>query len=265
MPVRKPIFVVPLALGTIATGNEIAGKPATNLNRAKAIGLTWKSSGNTNLWVRGDLATAKPIDFMAVVSANALVGTLVRLRLGDTQAEVDGVAAPYDSTALNFISPSITRPDGLYLSHLELPSLQTKRWWRIDITGHTGDFEASILVLGQTITPSRFYNLDFERGIRDLGSLDFSRFGVFDEEDGSIFRTLDFSLGWLTEAEFETSFRPMTEALGSRGIVYLCFDPDPTTYRQAKTYLGVLAKPPFARGAKKPATYAMDFQFISMI
>lgn len=264
MAIRKPIFIVPLELGTIATGNEIAGKPATNLNRKKAIGLTWKSSGATNLWARGDFGSAKSIDFMALVSANALAGTTIRLRLGATQAAVDGTAG-YDSAALTFISPSITRTDGVYHSHLEIGSVQSFRWWRIDIAGHTGDFEASTLVLGAAITPSRFYNLDFERGVRDLGSLDFTRWGVFDEEDGAIFRTLDFTMGWMAEAEYETSFRPMAETLGARGIVHVVFDPDPTTYRQAKTYLGVLGKPPAARGIKKPATFAMDFSIVSMI
>ena len=264
MAIRKPIFVIPIDLGAIATGNEISGKPASNLNRNKAIGLTWKSSGDTNLWVRGDLTTAKPIDFMTLISANALAGTLIRLRLGDTQAEVDGTA-DYDSTAVAFINPSITRADGLYHSHLEIGATYTKRWWRIDITGHTGDFEASTLVLGQAITPSRFYDIGFERGVRDLGSLDFSRFGVFDEEEGAIFRTLDFTMAWQTEAELEASFRPMVESLGSRGVVLVVFDPEATTYRQAKTYLGVMAKPPFAKGTKKPATFAMDFSITSMI
>lgn len=263
MPVRKPIFIIPLELGTITTGNEIAGKPAANLNRKKAISLTWKSSGTANLWARGDFGSAKSIDFMSLVSANALAGTTIRLRLGATQAAVDGVAG-YDSTALAFISPSIA--DGVPVhSHLEIGSVQSYRWWRIDIAGHTGDFEASTLVLGKTIEPSRYYNIGFERGIRDLGSLSFSRFGVFDEEDGAIFRTLNFTLAWQTEAEIETSFLPMAEALGSRGVVFVCFDPQAAAYRQSKTYLGVMDKPPFATGTKKAATYSQEFQIVSMI
>lgn len=264
MAIRKPLFIVPLDLGTITTGNETAGYPAANLNRPKAIGLTWKSTGAANVWVRGDLGANKDIDFCSIVSANALAGTTIRVRLGDTQAEVDGTA-DYDSTAVAFISPSITREDGLYHSHLELPSVQTKRWFRIDIAGHTGDFQAANLVLGKKIEPSGFYNFEWAIGIEDLGGLEISRYGVFDEEVGSIMRTLEFSLGWQTEAEFETNFRPMMEKLGTRGIIYLCFDPDPTIYRQAKTYMGVFSKPPYARSARKPQTYSQDFQILSYI
>lgn len=260
----KPFFVVPLDLGTIATGNQASGFPVTNLNRRKAIGLTWKSSGNTNLWARGSFGATRSIDFCSLLEANALPGTTIRLRLGTTQAQVDGTA-PYDSGTLTFINPSITREDGLYHSHLELPSVQNASWWRIDIGGHTGDFQAASLVLGQKITPSRFYNLDFEYGIEDLGSAEFTRWGVLDEEPGLIFRTVSFTLAWQTEAEFEASFRPMIEKLGKRGIVYLCFDSEATAYRQARTYFGILSKPPFAKGVRKPKTFSQEFTMLSMI
>lgn len=260
----KPFFVVPLNLGTITTGNEASGYSAAFLQRRKTIGLTWKSIGNTSLWVRGNFGSALPVDFMSLISANALPGTQIRLRLGSTQAAVDGTAA-YDSGAVPFINPAITREDGLYHSHLELPSVQTYQWWRIDITGHTGDFQAANLVLGQKMTPGRFYNQDFEYGARDLGDLAFGRFGVVDETPGAVLRTIGFTLGWTTEAEFETLFRPMIEKIGRRGLVFCCFDPTATVYRQARTYLGVLDKLPFARGIRKPNTFTMDWLIVSLI
>lgn len=262
--IRKPLFVKPLDLGTIATGNETSGYPAANLNRHKAIGLTWKSTGNTSVWARGQFASSQSIDFCAIISANALAGTKYRLRLGTSQAEVNGTA-PYDSGALDFISPSITRSDGLYHSHLELPSIKTATWWRIDITGHTGDFQASNLVLGAKIEPSHFYNYDWEYGGEDLGSAEIGRWGVIDEDPGIFLRTLDFTLAWQSEAAFEASFRPLIEAVGKTKLVYICFDPEATTYRQARTYMGLFGKVPFARGVRKPRTFTQDFQIRSYI
>lgn len=264
MAVTKPFFVVPLDLGTMTTGNETAGYPAINLKRFKAPGLTWKTTGNTNCFVRGDFGSAKAVNYIAIVSANALVGTQFRLRLGTSQAAVDGTAG-YDSAATTFISPSITREDGLYHAHFELPSTQTFQWWRVDITGHTGDFQAAKLILGTKITPSKFYNIDYEYGVKDLGDLSFNRWGVFDEEPGVIFRTVAFTLAWQTEAEYETSFRPMLEKLGKRGVVFCCFDPTANTYRQARTFMGVFEKVPGARGVRKAATLAQDFSITSYI
>ena len=80
MPIRKPMFVVPLSLGTIATGNEASGFPASNLGETDAAGLVWKSSGATNVWARGNLGSAQSINFAALIAANA-IGTSTKLRL----------------------------------------------------------------------------------------------------------------------------------------------------------------------------------------
>lgn len=263
--IRKPIFIRPLDLGSMTCGNARSGHGVPHLNRHKAPGLTWKTEGNSNLWARGDLGSTKAIDFCSLISANALAGTQIRLRLGTSQAEVDGGSAPYDSGAVDFISPSITREDGLYHSHLELSAVENARWWRIDITGHTGDFEAMNLVLGEKIEPSRYYDLDFEYGGIDLGDLDITRWGVFDETAGQIWRSVEFTLNWQTEAEYETKFRPLAEAVGRRGVVYVCFDPEATTYRQSRTYMGVFDKIPYARGRRKPRTLGQEFKILSYI
>jgi len=261
-----PFAVKPLALGAMATGNETAGKLAAYLGETKYIGMTWRSTGASNVWIRGDFGTAQVIDFISLLSANALSGTTIRVRLGDTQAHVDGASSPYDSGVLPFISPSITRPDGLYHSHLQLGTPQTRRWWRIDIGSHTGDFEAAMLIMGQMITPARYYSQGHKFGVEDMGDVKVNRWGVPDETDGLIFRTLEFTLGWMDEAEFETKFRPLTEAIGKRGVALWCFDPAATTYRQARTYFGWLKDAPYATvGTAKPGTVSHDFSILSMI
>jgi hypothetical protein len=232
-----PFIVVPLALGTIATGNERANRPAAHLGETLYKGMVWQSNGNGDLWVRGDFGAAQAIDFVAVMGANALPGTTIRIRLGDSQAEVDG-SADYDSTALPFIDPAVTRADGVYHSHHELPSTVTKRWWRIDIGGHTGDFSASVLVIGLKRQPARYYETMWKTAIRDLGSVTFSRNAVPGLVTGLKLRTLQYSLRWISEAECETMFAPLDELLGRTTPFYLCFDPADTTYRQRRTFFG---------------------------
>lgn len=266
MPIIQPFAVRPLDVdpASIATGNEKAERPAANLSRLRHIGMTWQTDGAGSAWVRGQLAAAAGIDFVSMINASALPGTTIRVRLGTSQGEVDG-AAPYDSGALPFISPATTRESGLYHSHLELPAVQTTSWFRIDIGGHTGDFEAAGLVMGRKIQPARFYDRDFEFGIEDLGSLDISRNGVSGETPGLVLRTLLFRLSWVTKAEFETEFRPMIEALATRKPSFWCFNPEPTVYRQNETFFGYFGRPPFARGGQKPQTFAVEFQIRSLI
>ncbi len=258
-----PFAVVPLGLGTITTGNETTSGPAANLN-LNFLGMVWKSNGNANLFVRGDMGVAQTVDFVAMLSANAAVGTKIRIRFGMTQAEVDGTA-PYDSGAIDFISPSIVRKDSRYHSHHEIASAVTARWWRIDISGHTGDFSAFRLIMGKKLTPARFYDRDFERGVDDYGSLEISRLGVLHVTPGVKLRRLKFKLSWVTEAEVEEMFMPMIEEIGGTGLTYWCFDPEPTIYRQRRTYFGWFSQVPFATGGAKPKTFQKDFDIISLI
>lgn len=262
--IEKPIFVDPLSLGDIVVSTAQAGHSASSLNRLETMGLTWRTTGSGAIWARGQLEGEQLVDFLAIISANAQPGTSYRLRLGATQAEVDG-AAPHDTGALPFISPAITRADALYHSHLRLPVPVAATWWRIDITGHTGPFEAAGIVLGKAIEPSRFYDKDFERGMEDLGSVEINRFGVPDAVAGVKLRTLLFTLSWLNEAEYEDTFRPLAEKLGTTAPIFCCFDPAATTWRQGKTYLGFLGRAPFARGSVKPRTMAMELQIRSLI
>jgi hypothetical protein len=262
MTIQLPFCVEPLALGTVTTGNERANRLAAYLDEEKDAGMVWQSTGNANLWIRGNFGSAKPIDFVSLLSANALPGTTIRIRLGDTQAEVDGTA-DYDSGVLPFISPSIIRDDGYYNSHHQLPSVQTKQWWRIDIAGHTGDFEAATLVMGKRITPARYYDRGFEYGVEDMGGMSFGTYGVVSEEDGIVLRTLKFKLSWITEAEWETMFRPLVERIGQRGFLFWCFDPEPTVYRQAKTYMGPTTRMPSVVSGSKPGTFGLEFSITS--
>lgn len=261
--ILKPIMVVPVDLGTVTASTEVTGAEASNLDRLDAPGLVWRTTGSGAIWARGNMASAA-INFLAIISANAQPGTTYRLRLGTTQAQVDGTA-PYDSGALPFISPAITREDGLYHSFLQMPALTTATWWRIDIGGHTGAFEAMGVVMGKQIEPSRYYDSDYERGIEDLGGVDLNRFGVATITDGLILRTLLFNLSWINEGEFEDTFAPMIEKVGTTAIVYCCFDPQATTWRQRRTYMGWIGQAPYARGGTKPRNVQMQLKFRSLI
>jgi hypothetical protein len=265
MPIQKPFCIRPLGLTAIATGNEVANRPAAHLALPQYAGMRWQSSGNGNLWVRGQFGgSVQAVNFMTLMAANALPGTTIRLRLGTTQAQVDGTA-PYDSGAVAFISPSRTENSGLYHSHLEPPSIVNASWWRIDIGGHTGDFSASALIMGQKRTPSNFYNRDREIGFEDLGNLEFSRNGVPAETPGAVLRTLLFRLQWVEDEEFWTLWAPLMEQKGKRQLVYWCFDPEATVRRQAKSFLGYFTRDLVKRGNDFPRANQMDFQLRAVL
>lgn len=264
MAIQLPFAVEPVLIGAVAGGNELANRPGSHLARLDYMGMVWRSSDAVNLWVRGQFSAVQTIDFVSLINAAAQAGTTIRVRLGNTQAEVDGTAQ-YDSGALPFINPAITREDGSYHSHLEIAAPVSCTWWRIDIGGHTGAFEAAGLVMGKKLTAARFYDLSFEHGVKDLGSLTISPGGVVTETPGVVLRTLLFQMSWVSEAEHFEMFGPLAERIGQRGLTYWCFDPEPTVYRQAKSYLGYFTKDIYARGRPKPRTFSQEYSILSLI
>lgn len=262
MAIQKPFCVMPLPLTDIFFGNARLNRPAEHLAMPQHVGMRWQSDGTSNLWVRGQFdGAAAAVNFMSLMGTNAGADTTIRLRLGTSQAEVDGSSADYDSGTLDIIDPARTEASGRYHSHLEIPSVQTASWWRIDIGGHTGDFSASALIMGEKRTPSNFYNRDREFGFEDLGSLEISRGGVVAEIPGVVLRTLLFRLEWATEEEWWTLWSPLAETNGKRQLLFWCFDPEATVRRQSKTYLGYMARDLFARGGIAPTANQIDFQF----
>lgn len=255
----KPLFVVPLT-ATVTAGSEASGHPASHLMRFKSPGLTWKANGAA--WIRGQVGALNPIDFVSVMAANADSGTTWRVRLGTSQAEVDGTA-PYDSGALPFISPSYTSLDGLYHSFLSLNAATTASWWRIDFGGTPAAIEAGAVVIGAKVQASRYQNYDWEFGVEDAGENRITRNGVLDEQPGIKLRTIDFTLDWMTEAEWESKFAPMVYSVGETEALYCCFDPAATAYRQNRTYFGQFRKAPYARGRRKIQTYGGEFKLRS--
>lgn len=266
MPAQKPFAVLPLALLNIATGNAKPNRPATHLGLPAYPGMRWESDGNSNLWVRGQFNGTQAVNFISLMGANALPGTTIRVRLGTTQAQVDGTA-PVDSGVQTLINPARTEASGLYHSHLELGSVANAAWWRIDIGGHTGDFSASALVMGLKRTPAYFYNRDREFGFEDLGEFEIARNGVVADTPGVVLRTLLFRLAWVDEAEHFEKWAELglRKADGTKQTVLWVFDPEPSIYRQRKTYLGFMARDPFNRGNDVGVFGTMDVQFRAIL
>lgn len=266
MAIQKPFAVEPVPLGAITTGNEKTNRRASNLGQFENPGMVWETTGAANVWARGDFGSAKEIDFVALLSTNAIPATSAMIRLGDSQAEVDG-AADYDSGTQVIRSPSLTHHSGLYHWYWELPSIQTKQWWRLDIGSHTGDFRSMALIMGKRFQFAEFYNTSgFSFGMDDLGSIDFGRYGVNGREDGIKLRTLNMEFGWMSEADRATKFQPLRDRLGNTGMAYWCFDGEPTDQRQDKQYFGWLRKPmAFQASTFKQDRFGTQVDIISII
>lgn len=266
----KPIIMRPYAFSSLSSDNARAGYGAVNAGRFKAAGVVYRSDGSTNVNLKGHFgAGGLPIDFVALLSCNATSSTTARFKLGSSAANAaSGVSYDSGAQVIRSPAPAVERADGLSHWFWELPSAVSgsgANYCQLDIGSHTGDFEASMLVVGKKVQADRSYNLDYGFGADDLGGADLSNWGVVEDTGGVVRRSLDFALAWESEAKFETEFRPLIETVGQREPVYVCLDPQATSYRQARTYFGLLKRPLFARGSRRPGTFLQEYSIISLV
>lgn len=258
-----PFFVVPIDLSThfYAVQNERSTNPWVNATEYQFAGMTYRSNGNSPapaLYL--DFGQATQIDFVGLLGANAIPTTEWRVYGADVLATIDTIQQ-FNSSSVPFIAPATTGR-ALYNSFLE--PMQARRAWEIQITVHTGDFEAAFLVMGKKVSPSRWYDPEWEAGPDDQSTISFTRQGVPDIAPGRMLRKVKFTMSWLTEDEYESSILPMLLAAGKTNPIYCCFDPAATTYRQSRTYFGWLTDvtPPRKKAYNR---YEKSFEILSMI
>lgn len=225
---QKPFIVKPLDLGTITSGNERANRPAQHLNERFFAGMVWQSNGSASLTASGEFDDTYEVDFCALLGTNATETTTINVTVGGSSTGAQLIRDP----------EPLPPPSGLYHAHVEFDAPVSGSTWSISIGGHTGDFQASILVLGLKQTPSKYYETQWKVGVRDLASLSFARNGIADLTPGQKLRTLQFKLGWLNEQEMEEVWAPLDEYLGRSEPHFWCFDPEATEWRQRRTFFG---------------------------
>lgn len=259
---QLPFAVVPHTLLDITAGSAQPGRPGSHVGELAYPGMIWQSVPEQGgEYLRGRFIGPRGVDFIALLGTNAKPGTVIRYMLSTTPI---GVTANTYDVSETLISPARTEASGVYHSHHQLAPVVAS-YWGIDISNHTGGFQAAGLVIGQRSSPATYYDPTWERGVEDLGSLELTRWGVPEITPGRIARKLSLRFGWLSEQDQEQKFATLAALLGKRGLSYWCFDPEPTVYRQAKTYMGWFRSPPYARAGAMPGRHESGFELLSLI
>lgn len=259
----RPLFVRPYEGMAITAQNAATGFPASHLGVLRHSGLIWRSVTATP-FITIDLGESRAIDFVGLLATNANPTTALRVRIGDTQAEVNA-AGDHDSGAQIIRSPSVSLESGQYHSFYKLDSAITKRWVRIDISGHSGPFEASHLVIGESKTPEYFPSPDFEFGADDQTGFEIVAGGIASGADDLPNRTLRINFPWMTESDYETYFRHLVERHGVNRPFYLCQDPAETAFRMSRTYFGYFPTPPVTSATRIPTIMQFNAPMVSLI
>lgn len=120
-------------------------------------------------------------------------------------------------------------------------SLPAARYYRLFWQGAAQfDLTVSRIVIGQRLVLERNFSFGAAFGVRDLGSLDFSRRAVLIRNRGKKLRTVGLTFSNIRKDEVEAAVKPLLEQIGNTEMVALVTDPAADAQRQNRMYFGPL-------------------------
>ena len=238
------IVVKPLPLASVSASSTAAGYDPANIGN-DYMGVVWKSAtGAASRTITVDMGANVVIDTVVLLGCTGADANWTLKVEAATSAQGNTFpAGSWVSATLPFLAgsemPVSGRGRALWLAPASPPP--ASRYWRVTIGGlGTGAATVGRLVLGRKIQLAENVVYGAAFGVRDLGSLDFSRRGVLLRQRGKRLRTINVSYEAVTRAEVESYIHPLLEELGNTDPLAFILDPDADAQRQNRIWFGVM-------------------------
>lgn len=163
-------------------------------------------------------------DFLAILAANVSPTATIQLRTHNALSSLLG-APLYNSGVLPFWKHSNYIKWPKVNSLIKIPTIRGEQYVRVDIVDTTnlyGFIEVGRVYLSKSWTPT--YNMPYNWSIKwnDLSESETTRYGNKYVSYRKKYRTLDFSLDWLSEAEmYDNAFNLMRYRGNSKDILVI--------------------------------------------
>lgn len=205
--IQPAIIVLPEPILATLGDSAVTGFPSFNVTRDAPV--CWQS---THASLHGITITTagNPIDTIAVLNTNLPEATTVTIR-GDNSSANLGASAAFILSGQNFRASANMPGRPGYHGLFRLSSPQSYRYWRLEFSVSTlpttkAYFEHIILGLNRS---SKNYSADMSESPLPLGTLERGRTGYPDRVQGLAMRRADFTLSYMTEAQFQTLYQDL--------------------------------------------------------
>lgn len=235
-------ILAPLPIPAAAASNTAAGRAPVHVGNDYA-GVVWQSNGEASPWIVIDLGGDLPIDTVSMFGL-AGISTANTLTIQTATAAQGGGFGGGSYTAFVTAATALagaTMPlSGKGVSLHSIAAPVTCRYVKIAFTGLAGAIQIARCVIGKRIVLERNFSFGGARGVRDLGSVDFSARGVLLRRSGKKLRTAALTFSCVNKDEVEAHTQPLIERLGNTETAALFTDPAPDPQRQNRAYFGFL-------------------------
>jgi hypothetical protein len=205
-------------------------------------GVVWSSVSSASHAMVIDLGADRAVDTLMLFGVVAPAGASISAQ-GATAAQGSSFSAGSysDSPLVSMFAGAAPLTGGTRVSIMTPTGWPPVRYVRFAIVlPAAGVIQISRAVAGARIPLARNFSFGAAFGVRDLGSVDFSRRGVLLRTRGAKLRTLGLSFSNLRKEEVETSTRPLLEQVGNTEMVALVTDPAADVQRENRCYFGPL-------------------------
>ena len=237
------ILLEPLAFSAISASNTASGYSASNV-ALDFIGLVWRSdSGATARSLTIDLGADTALDTIVLLGlAGAASGWTWSIDLA-TAAQGAFSGDFWTGSAETLLAGTAMPVSGLGKALWQAPggAPAAARYVRINFPSHGSTaVEVSRVIIAPKIQLDRNFKYGAAKGVRPLGSLDFSIRGVPLRRFGKKLRGLGISFGAVHRDEVEQEIQPLLERVGNDTAITIVEDPAAHAQRQNRIYHGWL-------------------------
>lgn len=243
----------PLAMPSIVVSSVALG--AGQYMGNDYAGVVWRSAVGDVATITVDLGADRPLDALMLFGVDGTTiesATLeVRIATAAQGPNFTGQSITTGAGAGNFWSAPVqallsgerlSSGAGVAIASWATPAPAMARYMQLRIVGMTaaGSVQISRIVVGKRIQLARNFGYGAAFGIRDLGSLDFTRRGVLQRSRGKKLRTVGLTFSNIYKDEVEAVTQPLLERIGNTEMIALLTDPGTSDRRQNRSYFGPL-------------------------
>jgi hypothetical protein len=235
----------PLAAAAASATSTSVGDPSYVLN--DYAGVVWQSGVGDAAALTIDLGADMPVDAIMLFGLRGFAATaMVQIALATAAQGAGFGGGSFWAATQGLLAGSVMPTSGKGVMLWAAPDAAAPpasvRYVRLSFTGLGAGavIQVARAVIGQRIQLARNFGYGAAFGMRDLGSVDFSRRGVLLRTRGAKLRTLGLTFSNIRKDEVEATTRPLMEQLGNTETVALVTDPAADAQRQNRCYFGFL-------------------------
>lgn len=261
------ILLKPLPATALTTSTAAGYDPSYAFN--DYMGVVWKSTAHTLVSFYLDLGADVPLNTIILLGCDGATSSWSLAVSANTAAQGSDMTTPgYTAPSISFLAGANLPTSGRGISYWEAPANfpAAVRYLQLKITGMSNASAViARIVIGTRIQLARNFSNGIQLGVKELGGVDFSRYGGFLRSRGAKLRTLGLTFSSIYKDEVEAAVQPLLEQIGGTEPIAIVTDPAADPMRQRRIFYGPLTPDNLGTAQRKAKFWQAQLSMVSLV